>query len=276
MNRSIKQKIGWLLPVLLSAGLTAGCGTAAKKPAEVVVFAAASLTQTLTRLGGEYEKNHGDVRIIFNFDSSGTLKTQIEEGADCDVFISAGRKQMDELDITSDAAQNPDRHDLLLDGSRRDLLENKVVLVVPRKNPKGIKNFADLAEKLKSGPLLLAMGNEDVPVGQYTRKILAYYGLDESKLAAAGRLTYGSSAKEVTSQVAEGTVDGGVVYRTDARSAGLTIVDEAASSITGPVVYPAAVIRTSADPAGAAAFLDYLRSQPARAVFTEAGFSPVN
>ena len=122
--------------------------------------------------------------------------------------------------------------------TRVDLLENKVVLCVPEGSDKGIDSFDTLAEHLKAEDILFCMGNSDVPVGQYTQKILAYYDLDEAALAAAGVITYGSNVKEVTTQVTEGSVDAGVVYCTDAFSAGLTPVDEATKEMCGQVIYP--------------------------------------
>ena len=122
---------------------------------------------------------------------------------------------------------------------------------------------------------LLVMGNSDVPVGQYTQKILDYYGLEEEALAKAGLITYGSNVKEVTTQVKEGSVNAGVIYCTDAFSAGLTVVDNATAEMCGQVIYPAAVLKTSQHPNEAQAFLDYLSSPEAMAVFEAVGFSPV-
>ena len=121
----------------------------------------------------------------------------------------------------------------------------------------------------------MGMGNSDVPVGQYTQKILAYYGLDEEKLAAAGKITYGSNVKEVTTQVKEGSVDCGVVYATDAFSAGLDVMDTATAEMCGQVIYPAAVMKDSAVPEAARAFLDYLRGDQAMAVFEGIGFTGI-
>ncbi len=243
---------------------------------ELFVFAAASMTETLTEIRDMYEEMVPDIRLVFNFDSSGTLKTQIEEGADCDVFISAGQKQMNELDISVDEEQNPDRLDYVKDSSRINLLENKVTLVVPEDNPKGIESFEDLTRLLRDGEILMAMGNADVPVGQYTQKILAWYGLDEEKLAADGKISYGSNVKEVTTQVLEGSVDCGVVYCTDAFSAGLEPVDSATAKMCGQVIYPAAVIKYSEHPDEAQAFLDYLCGDKAMAVFERVGFSSLS
>ena len=241
---------------------------------EVVVFAAASMTETLNQIKESYEKDH-NVTLTFNFDSSGTLKTQIQEGADCDLFISAGQKQMNQLDITADKEVNTEGLDFVASDSRVNLLENKVVLVVPEGNPKGIKGFDDLVAKLADGSVLMAMGNSDVPVGQYTQKILSYYKLDETALANAGTITYGTNVKEVTTQVSEGSVDCGIVYCTDAFSAGLTVVDSATKDMCGQVIYPAAVMKNAKHADAAKAFLEYLQSDAAMKVFENVGFSSV-
>ncbi len=203
---------------------------------ELTVFAAASMTETLTKLAETYEQEHPEITISFNFDSSGTLETQILEGSDCDLFLSAALKQMNELDKDAAPDTNPDGNDELLAGTRVDLLENKVALAVPDGNPKNIRSFDDLADDLKKGSVLLAMGNSDVPVGQYTQKILAYYGLSEDQLTSDGCITYGSNVKEVTVQVSEASVDCGIIYQTDAFSAKLTVVDTASADMCGQVI----------------------------------------
>lgn len=245
------------------------------EPAELIVFAAASMTETLTQIAELYKAVAPNVALTFNFDSSGTLKTQIQEGADCDLFISAGQKQMNQLDITAKPEVNADGLDFVLEGSRINLLENRVTLCVAEGNDKGIDSFETLAEKLKSGEVLMAMGNSDVPVGQYTQKILAYFNLDEEALAKAGTITYGTNVKEVTTQVKESSVDCGVVYCTDAYSAGLTPVAYATAEMCGQVIYPAAVLKVSKHPEAAQAFLDYLTTPEAMAVFEAVGFAPV-
>ncbi len=260
------------LTMLLALGAT---GVFAADETEIIVFAAASMTETLTQIKDLYEAVNPDVTITYNFDSSGTLKTQIQEGADCDVFISAAPKQMNQLDIEAGEEKNPDGLDFVLQGSRLNLLENKVALVVPEGNPKGIESFDQLSELLESGDVFMAMGNSDVPVGQYTQKILAYYELSEEELAAAGCLTYGSNVKEVTTQVKEGSVDCGIIYATDAFSAELEIVDTAKAEMCGQVIYPAAVLNISKNPEAAQAFLDYLSTEEASEVFEAVGFSPI-
>ena len=242
---------------------------------ELIVFAAASMTETLDQIIEQYRSVAPNVRIRPNYDSSGTLKTQIAEGAEVDLFISAAPKQMNALDASADAEQNPEGLDYVRQGSRVNLLENKVALAVPEGNPKGITGYDALAEGLRDGTVLLAMGNGDVPVGQYTQKILAYYELDEAALADAGCLTYGSNVKEVTTQVSEAAVDCGIIYATDAFSAGLAVADTASAEMCGQVIYPAAVMTVSRHPEAAQAFLDYLRGPEASAVFAAVGFTPL-
>ena len=258
-----------------SVASSAAASSQAAQSVELIVFAAASLTETLTAIGETYSAENPDVTFRFNFDSSGTLKTQIQEGADCDLFISAGQKQMDQLDIIASADVNKDRLDFVDSDTRVDLLENKVVLCVPEGSDKGIDSFDALAEHLKAQDILFCMGNSDVPVGQYTQKILAYYDLDEEALAAAGVITYGSNVKEVTTQITEASVDAGVVYCTDAFSAGLTPVDEATKEMCGQVIYPAAVLKAAPNAEAAKEFLAYLQTDRAATVFEGVGFSAV-
>lgn len=245
------------------------------EPVELIVFAAASMTETMNQIAELYKTKAPNVTLTYNFDSSGTLKTQIQEGAECDLFISAGQKQMNQLDITADPEVNTDKLDFVLEGTRINLLENRVTLCVPEGNPKDIKSFDDLADKLKEGSVLMAMGNSDVPVGQYTQKILAFYGLDEEKLAKDGVITYGTNVKEVTTQVTEASVDCGVVYCTDAFSAGLTPVDYATKEMCGQVIYPAAVLNISKNQEAAKEFLAYLQTDEAMKVFEAVGFASV-
>lgn len=262
-------------------GTAQSSGTDAEQsaePVELTVFAAASLTETLTEIGETYMAEHEGVTLRFNFDSSGKLLTQIREGAACDVFLSAAPKQMNALDgsLIGDAEKNPDGLDMLVEGSRLDLLENKVTLVVPEGNPAGIESFDQLAlllaSALEQDKVLLAIGNEDVPVGQYTQKIFDCYALHEPTMAEAGKLTYGNNVKEVAAQVSEGSVDCGIIYATDAFSAGLTVVDSATAEMCGQVIYPAAVLKGENETA-AQEFLDYLTTDAAMAVFESVGFS---
>lgn len=246
--------------------------TAAETEAEPVtlnIFAAASMTETLTEIQEMYKETAPNVTLVFNFDSSGTLKTQIQEGADCDIFISAAQKQMNQLDKDADPEVNTEGLDFVLEGTRVNLLENKVVLAVPDGNPKDIQNFEDLGTDKLS---LLALGNEDVPVGQYSTEILTNLGILD-KLEADGKITYGSNEKEVTTQVSEAAADAGIIYATDAYSAGLTVVDQAGSDLCKQVIYPAAVLNISENQEVAKEFLAYLQTDDCMKVFEVVGFT---
>ena len=285
MYPKMKKLLSLLLALSLVLALTA-CGSKddgandadtqddAAEPVELIVFAAASMTETLNEIAEMYKEVAPNVTLTFNFDSSGKLLTQISEGADCDLFISAAPKQMNAMDgsLIGDTEKNPDGLDLIVTDSRVDLLENKVTLAVPAGNPKGIESFDQLAQLLKSGDVLLAIGNSDVPVGQYTQKIFAYYGLDESAMTDC--LTYGNNVKEVTTQVSEAAADCGIIYATDAFSAGLEVVDSATTEMCGQVIYPAAVLKGEKEEA-ARAFLAYLETDAAMTVFERVGFSAV-
>ena len=285
MYPKMKKLLSLLLALSLVLALTA-CGSKddgandadtqddAAEPVELIVFAAASMTETLNEIAEMYKEVAPNVTLTSNFDSSGKLLTQISEGADCDLFISAAPKQMNAMDgsLIGDTEKNPDGLDLIVTDSRVDLLENKVTLAVPAGNPKGIESFDQLAQLLKSGDVLLAIGNSDVPVGQYTQKIFAYYGLDEAAMTDC--LTYGNNVKEVTTQVSEAAADCGIIYATDAFSAGLEVVDSATAEMCGQVIYPAAVLKGEKEEA-ARAFLAYLETDAAMTVFERVGFSAV-
>lgn len=277
----IRKYISLALAVLLVFSIC-GCGssnkqgTSSDKKVKLTVFAAASMTETMNNIAKQYEKSHPNVEITYNFDSSGTLETQIQNGADCDLFISAAQKQMNQLDASKGEKDNLQKLDFILPDTRINLLENKVVLVTPEGNPKDIKSFDDMAEKLKAGSIRLVMGNSDVPVGQYTQKILAFYKLDETALANAGHISYGSNVKEVTTQVKEGSADCGIIYCTDAFSAQLKPLGWATKEMCGQVIYPAAVMKNSKNQDAAKEFLKYLQSEECTQIFEKVGFSAVN
>lgn len=282
----MRRVIALFLSVLMLSAILCACGSQQKNAdknekettasatadekskgkTEIFVFAAASTTETLESLKKTYQASHPEIEITYSFDSSGTLKTQIEEGAVCDLFISAAQKQMNGLE--EGGYINKD--------TRLDLLENKVALCVAENSKSGIQSYADMKSHLEAGDILMAIGNEDVPVGQYTQKIFTHYGLDENTLKNKGVLTYGSNVKEVTTQVSEGTVDCGIIYQTDAFSAKLKVADTATEEMCGQVIYPAAVLSKSAHADEAKAFLAYLQTEEASKVFEEVGFTPLS
>ena len=240
------------------------------EPVEVVVFAAASLEATLTEIADLYKEVAPEVTLTFSFESSGTLRTQIKEGAVCDLFISAGQSQMNDLE----AGQNEDGADFVYADTRIDFVENKVVLAVPDDNPAGIETFSDLATDKLS---LLCIGNDDVPVGSYSLEILDTLGIDIAQLESDGKVTYASNVTEVANQVKEGAVDCGIIYATDAYTYELTVVDQATADMCSQVIYPAAVMKSSsgeAAEAAAQAFLDYLHTdESAIAILENVGFT---
>ena len=277
------EKASGIFSVLgLSLILFSGCGDESavagsqekSQKTRITFFAAASMTETLSSVAEKYQKEHPDVDIVFSFDSSGTLKTQIVEGAYCDIFMSASTKQMNELDKNSGKAAPG--ADYVLSDTRVNLLENKVVLAVPDGNPKNIGSFAELVNSLNEGRVLLAIGNSDVPVGQYTQKLFAYYGLNMDDLYRSKTLTVGNNVKEITTQVKEGVADAGIIYSTDAYSAGLTFVDTANTEMVGKVVYPVAVLKQSKHQKEARDIVNYLKNDESRRIFESVGFTVLN
>jgi molybdate transport system substrate-binding protein len=262
-----------VLAILSAFVLLAACGVTAAETTtqqtELVVFAAASMTEAMTQIAEMYKTVAPDVTLTYNFDSSGTLQTQIEEGAEADIFISAGQKQMNALDVTASADANPDGQDFILQGTRYDLLTNTIVLIVPMGSDKGIESFEDVATDKVS---LLALGNSDVPVGQYAKDVFTYLGLWE-QLNSESKITFASNVKEVLAQVESAAVDCGVVYISDAAtSTGVTVVATAPEGSHTPANYPAAVLKGTKNEQAARDFLEYLQSDECAKVFTDIGF----
>ena len=270
----MKRFIGLAIAAVM-AFTAAGCSaqesaetTEQADKTEIVVFAAASMTDTMNEIAEMYKAVEPDVNIVYNFDSSGTLKTQIQEGADCDIFISAAQKQMNQLDING-GEENTEGLDFVDSETRFDLVSNSVVLITPVGNPAGVESFDDVATDKVS---LIALGNSDVPVGQYSEEIFNYMGIWD-QLNSESKITFGSNVREVLAQVEEGAVDCGVVYSTDAATTDK--VEIAAAAPEGShqdVTYPAAVLKTSKNPEAAKAFIDYLKTDECTEVFEKAGF----
>jgi len=258
----MKRHLQILCLAACSATMLGGCS----KKTEINVFAAASMTETLNQIKAKYEEANKNVVVNLNLDSSGTLKTQIENGADCDLFVSAAPKQMNQLQELG----------LVNVESRVNLLENKVALATSQANTKNVLSFDDMATRLAGEDgFILGMGNADVPVGQYTQKILAYYGLVEADLAAAGKISYGNNVKAVTTAVANEGVACGVIYQTDAFSANLHVVATATKEMCGQVIYPAALMTNAKQGEEANKFFDYLKGEEAMAIFESVGFSKI-
>lgn len=252
-----------ILAIALFLAMLLCCSTALADTT-ITVYAATSLTATLTELEAMYEAANPGVDIVYNFGSSGTLLKQIQAGDACDIFISAAQRQMNMLDEEGE----------LDSATRVDLLENKLVLAVPQENYDGIISIEQVIDLLKNGDILLAIGNSDVPCGQYTKALLDFFGVDEG--AVAYKLSYGNNAGEVAQQVLSASVSCGFVYQTDACSYGLQVVAVAtAEMVGGRVLYPAAVLKNAVSADTSAAFLQYLQSEEAASVFASVGFTPL-
>lgn len=252
------KKFSTVLCTLLCALLLASAPASAAT--ELSVFAAASMTESMNEIAKLYQKVDPEVKLVYNFDSSGTLKTQIEQGAECDIFISAGQKQMNAINDK-----------FVMPGTRFNIVANKVVLIVPKgKNPTKINSFEDVVtDKVR----LIALGNSDVPVGQYSVEIFKNMGIWD-KLTAENKITYASNVKEVLAQTAEAAVSCGVVYSTDAAtSKAVQVVANAPAGSHKPIVYPAAILKDTKNKEAAEKFAKFLRSKPCTKVFTKIGFS---
>ncbi|PYG84828.1 molybdate transport system substrate-binding protein [Ruminiclostridium sufflavum DSM 19573] len=229
---------------------------------EIFVAAAASLTDATKELVEMYKKVEPDIAITCTFSSSGTLQTQIEQGAPADIFLSAAKKQVTALEEKG----------LVKEGSKKELLKNKVVLITPAGSTKNIESFEELAADKVS---TVALGEpSSVPVGQYAEEILTYLKILDKVKAKAN---YGSDVRQVLTWVESGEVDCGVVYSTDAAlSDKIKVVCEAPEGSHKPVIYPAVVLKSSKHPAEAQAFLDYLSTSQAEYVFEKYGFEMNN
>lgn len=232
----------------------------AKKAGNLTIFAAASMTDVLDDLKSEFQKENPGSELTFNFDSSGTLKTQIDSGAKADVFISAAQKQMNGLE----------EENKLENDTRIDLLENEVTLAAAKGNDKKITDFKDLSsDKVEK----IALGNSDVPVGQYSEEILKKLGIWDQ---IQDKITFGSNVREVTTWVSEKTVDCGIVYKTDAIIADLDVVAVADDSmLENKVIYPAAVLKDSQNKELAKKYIEFLQSEKASEIFKKYGFKPL-
>lgn len=237
--------------------------SASEEPVELYVFIAASLSNAMEELKTAYEAEYPNVDIKYNADSSGTLQTQIEEGAQCDIFFSAALQQMDAL-VEGGYVQESDV---------TDLLENKVVLIKPVGGETSVTGFSDITNAAN-----LALAGEDVPVGQYARKIFDNLGITDQVMAM--EINEGANVTAVLTAVAEHSNEIGIVYSTDAASMpdDVEILAEATEEEVGEaVIYPVGLVKdeqaTEAQTAAAKDFYEYLQSDEAAAVFEEYGFA---
>ena len=221
---------------------------------------AASLSDVAKELSAQFEKENPNIQIQYNFGSSGKLQQQMEQQAPVDVFLSAGKKQIDEL-IQKGLVDKQDS---------MDLLENTLVLIVPKGSSLKLTDFSEVTD---SAVKAIAVGDEGVPVGQYTQQIYEHLGIWEDVLKKA---SLGSDVRTVLAWVEQGSVDCGVVYATDAAISKLVdIVAKAPEGSHKPVIYPLAMIKNTAHPKEAKQWMDFLQSEAAASIFEKFGFQRV-
>ncbi|MDO5350290.1 MAG: molybdate ABC transporter substrate-binding protein [Lachnospiraceae bacterium] len=296
----MRKQIGMLLAAVLAAGALVGCSSsskettaapataaettaeaaeakeetteaeteaeateAAKEAEEILVAAAASLKNAYEEeLIPMFQEKYPNITVKGTYDSSGKLQTQIEEGLEADVFMSAATKQMKALD----------EEGMIDSDTITDLLENKIVLIVPAGSDAGLETFEDIADAAS-----IALGDPaSVPAGQYAQEALTSLGIWDS---IQDKVSFGTNVTEVLNQVAAASADAGIVYATDAASMAdqVTVVAEAPEgSLSAKVIYPVAVVKESAHADSANAFVEFLKTPEAMAVFESYGFSAGN
>lgn len=261
----------FFLSLVLSVSLV-GCGTtnsgtntgnnvsqAAQK--ELIISAAASLQNSLTEIQKDYTQKNPGIKLTFNFGASGPLQQQIEQGAPADVFISAGKSQIDTLE----------QKKLLVKGTRADLLGNDLVLIASKDNT----SIASVEDLTKPGVGKISIGTpESVPAGQYAKDSLTSLKLWDT---LQPKLVLAKDVTQVLSYVETGNVDAGFVYRSDAQgSTQAKVVAVVPDSSHKPIVYPAAVIAASKNQQAAEDFLKYLESPDVQQIFAKYGFKTMS
>lgn len=242
--------------------LAIGCKTVTPIPTgaqvSLLVAAAASLQDAIEEIDPLFESANPGITVSYNFAASGPLQQQIEQGAPVDLFISAAARQMDALQ----------EKNLIIANTRRDLLTNSLVLVVPRNSTSGLTDFRQLTN---SSVKRISMGEpRSVPAGQYAEELFKNLGIWEQ---LQPKFVFGNSVRNVLGTVESGNADAGVIYATDARiSDRVTQVAVAPSDLHAPIVYPMAVIAASRHHQAARTYAQFLMSSPVQAVFRRYGF----
>lgn len=272
---NFKKVISICLVIVVSLSLLAGCskpqteGQSAQTPAndaipngknvELLISAAASLTDVLNEIADVYKDIEPNTKLTYSFGSSGALQAQIEEGAPVDIFMSAAQKQMKALEDKG----------LILDGTNKTLLVNKVVLITPANSNLEISSFDDLT---KDEVKKIAIGDpSNVPVGQYSEEIFTNLNILDK---VSPKTVLGNDVRTVLTWVESGEVDCGIVYATDAYTTDkVQIITEAPEGSHKEVSYPVAVVKTSKNSEAAKRFLDFLSTEKAINLFTKYGFT---
>jgi molybdate transport system substrate-binding protein len=257
----LRRRLIFALPLALAMARLLGSGFAAGSPqskTEIVVSAAISLKDSLDEVSHLYMAANPNVSVKANYGASGTLEIQIEQGAPVDVFLSAAPKQMDALDAKG----------LLLAGTRKDLLRNEIVLIVPADSSLQLSTFGDLT---RANVKHVALGEPTVvPAGQYAKEVLTNLGIYD---AVNSKAVFAKDVREVLTYVETGNADAGIVYLTDALSSPkVKVVAKASPNSHSPVIYPVAAIKGSKNRDAARGFVNFLSGPQARSVFEKYGF----
>ncbi len=256
-----RRILGWVSAAIVTFLWVIGVPLLQASPVQanttLVVSAAASLKDVLEEIAKGYRQSKPGIDVRYNFGASGALQEQIENGAPVDVFISAAKKQMDALE----------QKGMLLPGSRRNLAGNQLVLVAP-KSRTGLTSFSKLADP---GVKRVAIGEpRSVPAGQYAEQVLQKLGIYES---LKPKFVLANNVRQVLAFVESGNADAGIVYLTDAKiSDKVKVVAIANERFHSPIVYPMAVLKTSQNASAAKSFVQYLSSNPAKALLRKYGF----
>ena len=226
---------------------------------EIMVSAAASLTEAVTEISENFQEETG-IEVVLNFSSSGSLQKQIEEGAPADIFLSASKSKMDKLE----------EKNLIDVDSRKDYLNNHLVLIVSEEYKDEIKSIEDL---LESGVKLSVGEPESVPAGKYAKQSLEYYDMWDK---LTGQMVYAKTVKQVAQYVESGESPAGIVYMTDTtlleHSYVNMVLDEESHT---PIVYPLAIIKESKNKDIAEEYIDYLQNEESRSIFVKYNFEPL-
>jgi molybdate transport system substrate-binding protein len=280
VDKNVKLLSGLLLIALMLAVLVAGCTTGgpaatptpsatAMPKTDLTVFAAASLTGVFTEMKGAYEAQHPDVNVVYNFDGTQNIRTQVEQGAYADVFASASASHMNAL-----------KNGGYMDNSTVvNFANNKLAVIVPKDNPGNVNSLADLANP----GVKIVIGTKDVPVGAYTLQILdkmandSAYGPGYRSKVMANVVSQETTVNYVVSKVALGEADAGFVYVSDVPQEYKDKVSVIAipDSLNVIAIYPIGVLQESKYPAMAQGYIDFVKSPEGNAILEKYGFTPV-
>ncbi len=271
--------------VLGLVGLLTGCeGDDPQKPKsqnqEVVICLPHSISNAVTNLGITFQQQHPTIHLTYHIEDAIIMQRQIEDGANCDIFITDNKLQMDQLDIDASSKNNPKRNDFIVPFTHADLVANNIVLAASPYYNGNIKTMFELSQALKNNEdVTLAYSDTSHPLGQYSSKIASFFDHNEQQLIANKKLIITHDLFEVEKLLKEGKVQLGLIYETNAIKDKLRILDRATPAMCGQVVYSVARIKNQNQDKleidGDKEFYHYLKSPQALEVFKRYGFKQI-